>query len=278
MIPFLRMNGLGNVFAVIDVRGGAAPPSPDRIRTLASAKDGIGFDQFIIIARGTDGADATMRIFNADGGEVGSCGNAARCVADLLLRERNAAAVSLASAGGVMRGWRAGDEIAVDMGVARFAADEIPITPGAGDPSALVLEGFEGLGAARCVNVGNPHAVFDVADPSIVALDEIGPALEHHPVFPLRANISFVAVHAPDRVTARVWERGAGATKACGTAACAIAAIGHRAGELSSNVIVALPGGTLTIAVENGRIIMSGPAALDWTGVITDDSWHRTAP
>lgn len=275
MIPFLKMNGLGNDFAVVDLRDGTRPPTARRIRALADRAGGIGFDQFIMIAPPTGGGHATMRIVNADGGEVESCGNAARCVAALLLEETAAPTVRIDSAGGPMVGWRDGEGIAIDMGVPRFAAADIPLAADAGDPQHLVFDEAPELGPAATVNVGNPHAVFFVPDADAVPLETFGPLLEHHRMFPERANISAATVEAPDAVRVRVWERGVGLTRACGTAACAVAAVGARLGRLADTVRVRLPGGALTVALGGGRIVMTGPYSLDWAGVITPQGFER---
>lgn len=281
MIPFRKMNGLGNDFVVIDARAGARVPSAARIAALADRATGIGFDQFIVIApaqgEARGNADAVMRIMNADGGEVEACGNAARCVAALLLAETERPTVRIASSGGDMTGWADGAGISIDMGVPRFGADDIPLAEDAGDPQALPIAEAAHLGPAACVNVGNPHAVFFVPDVAAAPLTTLGPMLERHPLFPERANISFVQIDAADRVRAVVWERGVGATRACGTAACAIAAVGHRIGRLAERVTVALPGGPLQIALTGGRIVMTGPWALDWHGAITQTGFERTA-
>ncbi|RAI03318.1 diaminopimelate epimerase [Acuticoccus sediminis] len=278
MIPFRKMNGLGNDFAVVDARTEPFTPTSEEVKALGDRATGIGFDQFIIIAEPPAGETALMRIINADGGEVESCGNAARCVAAILLDERSEPEVTIASAGGPMRAWRAGGgRISVDMGTPRFGAADIPLAEGAGDPQALAFSEPElaGLGPAACANVGNPHAVFFV--PSIAAVDlaTVGPMLEHHPVFPARANISFVEVLSPGHVRAVVHERGVGPTRACGTAACAIAAVGHHMGRLAGEVTVELPGGPLTIGLEGGRIVMTGPYEVDWTGMLGDGVYTR---
>jgi len=278
MIPFLKMNGLGNDFVVVDARERRVAIDPARIAALADRRRGIGFDQFILIEPAAgEGAAAAMRIVNADGGEVESCGNAARCVAALLLSQTGAERVRIESPGGPMEAW-AGREgmIAVDMGVPRFAAADIPLAPGAGDPQALVIEGVAArYGRAACVNVGNPHAVFFVEDPQAVPLATVGPGIERHPAFPRRVNVSFAAVTDRARIRARVWERGAGATRACGTAACAVAAVAHRLGRTGPVVEVTLPGGPLAIDVSGGRIVMEGPYALDGTGSITAGGFVR---
>lgn len=275
MIPFRKMNGLGNDFVVVDARRHPVDLPAERIRTLADRQSGIGFDQYIVIAPAPDASAALMRIYNADGGEVESCGNAARCVAAVLLDESGTQDVDIASKGGPMHAWRTpGGQIAVDMGVPRFEAAAIPLAPGAGDPQALVLPPFwERYGPAACVNVGNPHAVFFVPDVDAVPLMEDGAALERHPAFPERANISFVSVTDRGAVRARVFERGVGPTKACGTAACAIGVLGHHLGHTDARVSVNLPGGPLMIDVSGGRIVMEGPYALDFMGAITAEGF-----
>ncbi|ORE93593.1 diaminopimelate epimerase [Stappia sp. 22II-S9-Z10] len=281
MTPFRKMNGLGNDFIVVDARDRAFEPATADVRALGDRASGVGFDQFIIIAPPPAGEDALMRIINADGSEVESCGNAARCVAAILLDEKDAPEVLIASKGGTMRAWRAsGGRISVDMGRPRFAAADIPLAPekaAGGDAQALTFAEPElaALGPAACVNVGNPHAVFFVPSLEAVPLAKVGPLLECHPAFPARANISFVEIEAPDRVRALVHERGVGPTRACGTAACAIAAVGHHLGRLASEVVVELPGGPLTITLAAGQIVMTGPYEVDWTGVLSGATFLR---
>lgn len=277
MIPFRKMNGLGNDFVVIDARTAPAGLDAERIARLSDRHQGIGFDQLIVIEPSAD-ADAFMRIANADGSSAEACGNATRCVGALLLGESGAGRAVIDTAGGRLEAWAEdGGSIAVDMGVPRFSAPDIPVAEDAGDPQRLVFAepDLAVFGPAACVGVGNPHAVFFVPDVDAVPLAEVGPRLERHPVFPRRANISFVTVEHPGRVRARVWERGAGATLACGSAACAIAAVGHHLGRLRDDVEVILPGGPLRIRIADGRIVMAGPWSLDWTGWITADGFVR---
>ncbi|MEM9222763.1 MAG: diaminopimelate epimerase [Pseudomonadota bacterium] len=280
MIPFRKMNGLGNDFVVVDARRGGSDLSSQRIAALAARDGGIGFDQFITIApaRNHDHA-ALMRIANADGGEVESCGNAARCIAALLMEETGRDRLAIESAGGLMQAWRGENgRIAIDMGAPSFAATEIPLAPGTGDPQALTLAGFsDRFGPAACVNVGNPHAVFFVKNAEAVPLEEVGPILETHAAFPQRANISFATLESRTLARARVWERGVGATRACGTAACAIGALAHTLGLADASITVELPGGPLTITFRDGHIVMEGPYALDYEGTITETGFHRQA-
>jgi len=280
MIPFRKMNGLGNDFAVVDARRVPVALPADRIARLARRGEGIGFDQFVMIEPSST-ATAYMRIANADGSPAEACGNATRCVAALLMAESGADRTTIDTAGGSLRAWRdAAGRVNVDMGPPRWKAAEIPLAEGAGDPGRLVFveEDLAVLGPATCVNVGNPHAVFFVPDADAVPLATLGPRIERHPVFPARANVSFATVEGPDRVRVRVWERGAGATRACGTAACAVATAGRRRGLLDEEVEVTLPGGPLRIALGGGRIVMAGPWSLDWTGRITADGFERDGP
>ena len=242
MIPFRKMNGLGNDFAVIDARSAPVQLAPERIARLADRREGIGFDQLILLER-ADAGDAFIRIINADGSPSEACGNATRCVAALLLAETGNGRAVIDSAAGLLSAWAEGDGlIAVDMGVPHFGAEAIPLAVGAGDPARVVFPepDLAVLGAAACVNVGNPHAVFFVDDPDAVPLEDVGPLLERHRFFPERANISFARITDAGRVRVRVWERGAGATQACGTAACAVAAVGYKMGRLADAVAVGL--------------------------------------
>lgn len=272
------MNGLGNDFVVVDARDGANLPDGARIKTLGDRNTGIGFDQFIVIAPSAR-ADATMRIFNADGGEVEACGNAARCVAALLLDETGKDEIHLDSDGGLMAARFCDTGVAVDMGPPRFAAADIPLADPDADPLGLTIPGFsERYGQAACVNVGNPHAVFFVEDAIAVPLVADGAALERHAAFPARANISFVTITSRTSATVRVFERGVGPTRACGTAACAVAAVGHRLGILDARATIHLPGGALTIDVASPTIIMEGPFALDYFGEITATGFTPQRP
>jgi diaminopimelate epimerase len=260
---FHKMHGLGNDFVVIDVReDGPFEIGPARARAIADRHTGIGCDQLILITP-SDKATVGMRIFNADGGEVESCGNATRCVA-LLLGGRP----SIETKGGILSSKAGAGGASVDMGVPRFEWEAIPLAY-AMDSAALPLgwEGLEPLRAPAAVNVGNPHVVFFVADSDAVDLAAIGPPIEHDPVFPERINVNVATVEARDRIRLRVWERGAGATLACGTGACATAVAAIRAGLVDSGVTVALPGGELRVDwVPGSTITMTGPAAHVFTG------------
>jgi diaminopimelate epimerase len=256
---FHKMHGLGNDFVVIDARKNAVSMTPARARAIADRHNGIGCDQLIMLEP-ADGADATMRIFNADGSEVEACGNASRAVA-LLIGKR----AELQTAGGRIVVEPTGDGATVEMGVPHFGWDQIPLAY-AMDTAAMPV-GWEDLADPIAVNVGNPHVVFFVEDGDAIELDRLGPLIEHDPLFPERINVNIATVTGPNALKLRVWERGAGLTLACGTGACATAVAAIRSKRVSSPVAVSLPGGTLTITWAPGeQITMTGPATHVFTG------------
>jgi len=271
MTAFLKMHGLGNDFAVFDARSGDICLDPAVARAIADRKTGVGCDQVIVIGRPrAPGADAEMRIFNADGGEVESCGNAARCVAQLLLDEMDATSVRIATVGGLLVCGEAGAGlVTVDMGAPKLDWDEIPLAqPADTNGFALNVDGMEHFASA--VSVGNPHCVLFVDDAEAAAVAALGPRIEHHPMFPARVNVEFVQVISRTRLRMRVWERGAGITRACGTGACAVAVAAHRRDLCERKVDVVLDGGTLQIewrAADN-HILMTGPTTLVYRGEI----------
>jgi diaminopimelate epimerase len=256
---FHKMHGLGNDFVIVDARAAALPAiDAARARAIADRRRGIGCDQLIVIEPAPN-ADLRMRIFNADGGEAGQCGNALRCVAALT------GARTIATAGG--RAAAAVDEsgIHIDMGAPRFDWDAIPLA----DPldTARLPIGWEALEGPAAVNVGNPHLVFFVADAAAVDLARLGPIIEHDPLFPQGVNVNVAEVTGPAALTLRVWERGAGLTRACGTGACATAVAALRRGLVQGPVTVTLPGGPLVIDwAPGGGITMTGPATHVFAG------------
>lgn len=270
-IPFRKMNGLGNDFVVVDARAAPVRPRPEVIARLADRRAGIGFDQFITIEASPAGADAFMRIDNADGGEVAACGNASRCVARLLMQESGRDAATLETRAGLLVARADGEAIDVDMGVPRFGWADIPLAEEFHDTRAIELQigpvDAPALHSPSAVNVGNPHAIFWVDDVWKHDLERFGPLLENHPIFPERANISLAQVTAPDAITLRTWERGVGLTKACGTAACAALVSAARTGRTGRAATVTLPGGDLHIRwADDDHIWMSGPAEDELTG------------
>jgi diaminopimelate epimerase len=273
-IPFRKMNGLGNDFVVLDARPRVLPLAPDALRAIADRKEGIGCDQ-IIALEPSQHADVFMRIWNADGGEVGACGNAARCVAALVAAERGEKTVSIETESGVLSALANADgTVTVDMGAPRFAWNQIPLSEPFHDTRRIELQvgpiDAPVLHTPSVVNVGNPHALFFVDDVAAHDLAKFGPMLEHHPLFPERANISLVQVLDPGHLKVRTWERGAGLTRACGTAACAAAVAAARRELTGRKVKVSLPGGDLLIEwrESDGHILMTGPYALDFEGTL----------
>jgi diaminopimelate epimerase len=264
--PFIKMHGLGNDFVVIDARREPLALDAAAVRAVADRRAGVGCDQLIVMEPASNGAaDVFMRIRNADGGEVEACGNATRCVASLIMAETGRDRCTVETRAGALPAVAARDgAIAVDMGAVRTAWREIPL---ARQMDTLHLELTRGpLRDPVAVNIGNPHAVFFVDDAAAIDLAGLGPSLEHDPVFPERANIGVAEVVGPDRLRVRVWERGVGLTRACGTGACAAAAAAHRRGLAGRKV--RLDGGPLALEWrEDGHMVMTGPVATSFTGV-----------
>ena len=275
-IAFRKMNGLGNDFVVLDARNRFIRVSEDSARAIANRKTGIGCDQLIVLETSPI-ADVKMRIWNAEGGEVQSCGNASRCVADLLFTEKDKQLVTIDTKGGFLEARKAGDKlVTIDQGKPKFGWKDIPLSEEFADTRHIELQvgpiDAPLIHSPSVVNVGNPHCIFWVDDLDVIDLGKAGPMLEHHPLFPERANISFAKVVARDHVQLRVWERGAGLTRACGTAACAVMAAGFRIKLIDAACRVSLPGGDLLMSVResDGHVLMTGPAAYEFDGVLPD--------
>ena len=259
-VPFVKMHGLGNDFIVLDARADALPEiSRALAAALADRQTGIGCDQLILLERSTT-ADLKMRIFNHDGGEVEACGNASRAVGLLLGKS-----AQIETLGGLLAVDPGDGGIAVELGAPRFEWDQIPLAYPM--DTHLMPVAWEALDGPIAVNVGNPHVVFFVPDCSAVELDRLGPEIEHDPLFPDRINVNLATIENRGRIRLRVWERGVGETRACGTGACATAVGAMRRGLVDRTVTVALPGGELVIAwSDQGIIRMIGPAAESFRG------------
>jgi len=271
--PFLKMHGLGNDFVVLDARQAPFDLTPERRRAIADRRLGVGCDQLIVLEKPTDrNADVFMRIYNPDGGEAGACGNATRCVAALLAAETGCATVMIqTNAGGLAAELLPDGRVAVDMGPARLGWQDIPL---AGPADTLHLDLADGPVAdpAAC-SMGNPHATFFVDDLAAVPVAAIGSRLEHAAVFPDRANIGFAQVLASDRIRLRVWERGAGLTRACGSGACAALVNAARRGLTGRHAVVVVDGGELQIEWrDDGRVLMTGPVATSFRGTLPLDA------
>ncbi len=259
-VPFIKMHGLGNDFIVLDGRGQPLPPLTSAFAiALADRRTGIGCDQ-IVVLEPSRLAPLKARFFNQDGSEVESCGNASRAIG-LLIGQRS----MVETLGGMIEVAPSDFGISVDMGEPRFEWDQIPLAY-AMDTHQMPLA-WEELTDPTAVNVGNPHVIFFVPDCDAVELDRLGPEIEHDPVFPARINVNVATVASRTHIRLRVWERGAGETRACGTGACATAIGAMRRGLVERKVTVSLPGGDLQIEwTEAGRILMTGPATESFRG------------
>jgi diaminopimelate epimerase len=276
-IPFRKMNGLGNDFVVLDARAQPIKLGAAEAKRIGDRNNGVGCDQ-VIVMEPSQKADVFMRIFNADGSEVSACGNATRCIALIAAAEMGRSDVSVETRAGLLTANVNGAErITIDMGRPRFAWDEIPLAEPFGDTTGIELQigpiDAPILHTPSVVNVGNPHAIFWVDDVEAYDLARIGPLLENHPIFPERANISLAQITSRTGLRLRTWERGAGLTKACGTAACAAAVAAARKGLTGRQVTVELPGGALFIDwTSDDRILVRGPAELEFEGTLAPDT------
>ncbi|MCP1242295.1 diaminopimelate epimerase [Acetobacter lambici] len=263
LTSFYKMHGLGNDFVILDARIGALPLTPDRIAALAHRRRGIGCDQLVTLHPPVaPGADVFVRFFNPDGSEAGACGNASRCVADLVWRQTGNATPVLQTSAGVLPTRREPDgQVTVDMGAPRIHWQEVPLAA-AVDTLHLPLPGDP-----AAASMGNPHATFFVPDFAMLAQ---GAALEHNPIFPDRANIGFARMDSPERMRLKVHERGAGVTEACGSGACAAVVNAVRRGLAARTCTVELDGGTLRItwSEQTNHVLMTGPATTAFEGTV----------
>ncbi|GLI92706.1 diaminopimelate epimerase [Methylocystis echinoides] len=264
--PILRMNGAGNEILVLDLRGLGHVLAPQEARAIAAAP-GLRFDQLMALHDPrAAGDDAFMRIYNIDGSLAGACGNGTRCVAWALAREGKER-LSLETAAGRIETRRVAEtQFSVDMGRPRLDWREIPLSREVDTRAVTLAPPVAGAPAQfSAVSMGNPHAVFFVPDAVAIPLETLGPALEHHPLFPERANISFAQIVARNDILLRVWERGTGATRACGSAACATLVAAARAGLAERQARVRLPGGDLHIEWRaDDHVIMTGPVEFEF--------------
>ena len=276
-LPFLKMHGLGNDFVVVDGREKPLDLDEARVRAIADRHKGVGFDQLIVLETPPDpAADVFFRFLNSDGSEAGACGNGTRCVADLVMREKQRSDLRIQTIAGDLAATRdKNGRVAVDMGPARLEWQEIPLAHGV--DTLHVPLGAGPLSDPVATSMGNPHATFFVPDIASVDLASLGPGLEHHPIFPQRANIGVAQMLDGGTLRLRVWERGAGITLACGSGACAatVAAVrrGLLAGRKARIVVDGSENADDTLDIEwlaNGHVLMAGPVALSFTG-----AWAR---
>ncbi|QQO44286.1 diaminopimelate epimerase [Paracoccus sp. MC1862] len=264
-LGFVKMHGAGNDFVIIDSRG--APQrrvTPALARALGDRNRGVGFDQLAEICP-DDAADYRLEFWNADGSGAGACGNASRCVADLMMRDPGRDRVRFSTLRGMLEAERRDGQVHVNMGHPQLAWDEVPLAREM-DTERLPLDG-----GPAAVGMGNPHCVFFVPDAEAVDLTAIGPRIEHDALFPERTNVEFASLTAPDRLRMRVWERGAGVTLACGSGACATAVAAHRRGLTGRRVVLDLDGGTLVVDWREDGVWMTGPVARVFEGVLSPE-------
>jgi len=266
LIDFIKMQGCGNDFIIIDNRRGARKFSAREVMVIADRRFGIGCDQLVLMEKSRH-ANIFMRIYNADGSEVNSCGNASRCVALLLFGETGKKEVIIETRAGIISAKKAAKNmVAVNMGKPGLKWQEIPLAKKV-DTLQLDIK-FGPLSKPAAVSMGNPHMVFFVDNAAKIPLAKLGPELENHPLFPEKANIGVAEIKSSSKIRLRVWERGAGETLACGTGACAALVAANLRGLTGRKALVALPAGELSIEWQkSGAVIMAGPAEVSFVGV-----------
>ena len=271
---FVKMNGIGNEIVVVDLRDSAAIVSPDEARAVASP-DGVPYDQLMVLHKPrSQGTSAFIRIFNNDGSEAAACGNGMRCVAQRMFAETGKDTLTFETRAGTLNCWQgpSPDLYTVDMGKPRFDWNDIPLAEEFRDTRSIELQigpiDAPILHTPSVVSMGNPHAIFWVDDVNAYDLARFGPLLENHPIFPERANITLAHIVDRDHITMRTWERGAGLTRACGSAACATAVAAARLKRANRIVNMTLPGGELTVEwrERDDHVLMTGPAAFEFEG------------
>src|SRR5262245_8903991 len=270
---FVKMNGIGNEIVVVDLRRHGGRIEAGEARAVA-APGGTPYDQLMALyPPRTSGTDAFIRIYNNDGSEAGACGNGMRCVADLLSQEGGKSELTFETSAGVLNCWKGSDGLfTVDMGPPCFKWNEIPLAEEFHDTRAIELQigpiDKPVLHSPSVVSMGNPHAIFWVDDVNAHDLARLGPLLENHPIFPERANITLARIVTRNHIIIRTWERGAGLTKACGSAACAAAVAAARLRRTDRKVKVTLPGGELAIEwrTTDDHVLMTGPVQFEFKG------------
>jgi diaminopimelate epimerase len=275
MIPFRKMQGLGNDFVVFDARKQDVAMTASRAKAIADRHFGVGCDTLVLITPGNAAVDAVLRFFNADGGEVESCGNATRCIGRLLMDEAGLSRVTLDSRGGRLVCSDAGDGlVTVDVGIPQLGWRDIPLKDDL-DTNLFTIPVDGKQIEAAAVLMGNPHCILFVDDAERAPVTELGPKLEIHPLFPTRINVEFAQVRDPGHIRMRVWERGVGVTLACGTGACATAVAAFRRGLAGRKVEVELDGGILKLEWReaDGHVLMTGPGKTVFLGELDLDAY-----
>ena len=282
---FVKMNGIGNEIVVVDLRAHPSAITAEDARAVASP-NGAPYDQLMALyPPRTAGTESFVRIYNNDGSEAGACGNGMRCVASIVFEETGKDALTFETKAGLINCWRGTEPgtYTVDMGKPRFGWQDIPLAEEFRDTRGIELQvgpiDAPILHTPSVVNMGNPHAVFWVDDPYVYDLEKFGPMLEHHPIFPDRANITLAAIKSRDHIVMRTWERGAGLTKACGSAACATAVAAARLGRADRKVRLSLPGGDLVIEWRDrdDHVLMTGSVAFEFDGTFDPALFNAAA-
>lgn len=284
---FVKMNGIGNEIVVVDLRADtprAAPIAADEARAAASPA-GAPYDQLMALyPPRTPGTDAFIRIYNNDGSEAGACGNGMRCVATLVSDANGKSKLVFETGAGILNAWKNDNgQFTVDMGTPRFAWNEIPLAEEFRDTRIIELQvgpiDAPILHSPSVVNMGNPHAIFWVDDPYAYDLEKFGPLLENHPIFPDRANITLAHIVDREHIVMRTWERGAGLTRACGSAACATAVAAARLKRTERKVHMTLPGGELVIEwrASDDHVLMTGPVEFEFNGTFDPKLFEKAS-
>ena len=283
---FVKMNGIGNEIVVVDLRADApraAPIAAEEARAAASPA-GAPYDQLMALyPPRTPGTDAFIRIYNNDGSEAGACGNGMRCVATLVSDANGKSKLVFETGAGILNAWKNDNgQFTIDMGKPRFAWNEIPLAEEFRDTRIIELQvgpiDAPVLHSPSVVNMGNPHAVFWVDDPYAYDLEKFGPLLENHPIFPDRANITLAHIVDREHIVMRTWERGAGLTRACGSAACATAVAAARLKRTDRTVRMTLPGGELVIEwrASDDHVLMTGPVEFEFSGTFDPKLFEKS--
>jgi diaminopimelate epimerase len=271
---FAKMNGIGNEIVVVDLRDSAAAVTPTDARAVAGPQ-GVPYDQLMVLQKPRlAGTEAYISIYNNDGSEAGACGNGMRCVARQVFAESGKTALTFETAAGLLNCWQGPEPglYTVDMGAPKFGWLDIPLAEEFRDTRSIELQigpiDAPILHTPSVVSMGNPHAIFWVDDVNAYDLGRFGPLLENHPIFPERANITLAHIVDRDHIVIRTWERGAGLTRACGSAACATEVAAARLKRANRTVTITLPGGELTIAwrERDDHVLMTGPATFEYEG------------
>ena len=264
---FVKMNGLGNDFIVIDQRVSEFDLSEEQIKLICNRTDGVGCDQLIMIRKSQDNSDPLIKFFNSDGSEIDACGNGSRCVANFLMKEAKSEKINLTTRERTIACEKIDDvTVSVNMGKPKFKWNEIPLTKDV-DPEDINFSIRDlTLKKPFLVNIGNPHIIFFDDEIEKYDVESFGSLIENDSLFPEKINVSFAKLKSDNHIVLNVWERGAGKTNACGTAACATAVAGVEIGVIKNKVTVTLPGGDLEIYYKSSdNIIMTGPTEINFT-------------